>query len=192
MKFIQDLQKIEIEDFQYDTASAGRWFRRKIVQLERLYNKPITQSAILSEGERSARPMLGRLYFYRYAPKTRAKLEYYDTFPLTIPYRIKGKSMWGLNFHYLDLNTRRFLFSNLIDAGYATEEKTFNFTYKRVIGRSLFASMKPTVHQYDLTRLRSPLIEIDAKEWPLALYLPTEAFKKKAKAKVWEESLNRI
>ena len=92
---------------------------------------------------------------------------------------------------FLDLE-RRSLFSNLIDAGYVTEENTFNFTYKRVIGRSLFASMKPTVHQYDLTRLRSPLIEIDAKEWPLALYLPTEAFKKKDKTFVWEESLNRI
>jgi hypothetical protein len=196
MKFLNQITNTNLGDFNYDTTSAIRWMMQRIGDLKMTYNKPMSQSRLLTAGDQHNRPMLGRMYLYRYAPKTRAKLPYYDTFPLTIPFRIKGNRMYGLNFHYLDLNTRRRLFSNIIDGGYTSgdglEERAFNFSYKRIKGNRLFAAMPPTIHQYDLRRLRSPLIQIDAKEWPLALYLPVEAFKKESKSTVWKESLSRM
>ena len=53
------------------------------------------------EGKLQAKPSVGRLNLFGYNPKLRAKLPYYDIFPLVLPLEpIKGGFM-GMNFHYL-------------------------------------------------------------------------------------------
>ena len=47
------------------------------------------------------RPSVGRLNLFGYNPKLRAKLPYYDIFPLVLPLEPISGGFMGMNFHYL-------------------------------------------------------------------------------------------
>lgn len=203
MSFIRNiLDRQDIDDFDYakQQQTAKQWMQSRIQTLNTFTigkTTQLRQTNILAEGRQKNTFELGRMYLFRYAPITRNKLPYYDTFPLMIPYYRKGSTIFGANFHYININMRRRLFENMVDLNYITDgtetdEPKFNFTYRRLKGKNLFRFLPPTIHQYKLGRVRSILIEIDAREWPLALYLPVEAFKKTKKSVVWDNSLEQI
>ena len=45
---------------------------------------------------------IGKLFFYRYDAKTKEKLEYWDMFPIVIPFSIHVNGWTGMNLHYLN------------------------------------------------------------------------------------------
>jgi hypothetical protein len=51
---------------------------------------------------------------------------------------------------------------------------------------------KPTLKKYLRNHIRSKFLEIQVNEWDIALFLPTESFKKADAKHVWEESRKKI
>ena len=73
----------------FDTISNQRggqqksatWYRNAVASIA----DKVTARKLMNQGRILARPSAGRLNLFFYDPKTKAKLPYYDTFPLVLP-----------------------------------------------------------------------------------------------------------
>lgn len=137
----------------------------------------------------------GMMYAFRYDPKWKKELPYYDTFPLVFPVQFDSDSFLGINFHYLPPVLR----AKLMDALYPNvTNKKYDDTTRMKISYGILQSaskyryFKPTIKRYLRTHIRSEFLEINAKEWDIAIFLPSESFKKSDTGRVWEDSRKKI
>jgi hypothetical protein len=146
------------------------------------------------------RPEPGFFYFYRYDPKWKDELPYYDLFPFTLVIADYPDRFLGLNFHYLSYHYRAVFF----DALYPLREgrpsrpnvrdirMRLEVTYSILQAAKSYRYFKPCLKMYLKTHVRSPLLKVGAKEWDVAIFLPVEQFKKKNKTYVWSQSRNQF
>ena len=137
----------------------------------------------------------GYMYAFKYDPKTKNDLPYYDTFPLIFPIRMDSDGFLGINFHYLPPVLR----AKLMNALYSTlTNKKYDDTTKVKISYSILQSaskyryFKPMLKKYLRSQVRSQFLEIQVNEWDIAIFLPTESFRKADTGRVWEESRKQI
>jgi len=174
------------------TKEARTWYRDAAQQVEGMSS--LTPSKVIRsfESKRRVNEMKpGYMYLFKYDPKTKLDLPYYDTFPLIFPIESYPDGFLGINMHYLPYVLR----AKLMDAlyGIATDKK-YNektkilATYRILKGASKYNAFKPTVKRYLNSHVRSQFLEIRAPEWDIALFLPLERFKKSDKASIWADS----
>lgn len=182
--------------FKYGDVELRDWFRDKALQvssqntsIERLVNKESSKTNAVT------RPKVGKMLMYRYDPKHKLTLPYYDTFPMIFPIDVQNDRFLGINLHYLPPVYR----ARLMDALYDTlnndrydEKSKLQISYKILKSASKFRYFKPTIHMYLYAHVRSQLIEVDIKEWDYCLFLPLARFKKMGQRSVWDESLEKI
>ena len=131
------------------------------------------------------------MYFFSYDPKWKAKLPWYDTFPLVFPIERYNDGFLGLNFHYLPPKDRAILMDQL--KSFANNNKydattRLTLTYNMLKGFSKYPRARPTVHRYLSNHVNSKFVHINGDEWEVALFLPVERFKKASKQAVWSNS----
>lgn len=138
---------------------------------------------------------LGQMYAFKYDPKMKKELPYYDTFPLIFPISFDNDGFYGINFHYLPPILR----AKLMDALYSTltnknydDSTRLRISYSILQSASKFRYFKPTLKKYLRAHVRSQFLEINVNEWDMALFLPTESFRKADTGRVWEESRKKI
>lgn len=166
------------------------WFRRKIQWTTR--GKAVSSRSLMSQTEDlTSRIMIGRMYHFTYDAKHKDKLPYWDRFPLVIPIESYGDGFLGINLHYLHPRLR----AKLMDALFTTitdknlnERAKLRVSYSLLAGAARFRFFEPTVKRYLFSHVRSRYLQIDPKEWSIALFLPTENFQKQSKQQVWKES----
>ena len=179
-------------EFRQNTANALNWLHEKY---QLLIGTKLNRKRILEESPNVPRPFIGRMYMFRYLPKTRQKLPYYDMCPLVIPIEAYGANeMLGINFHYLPYRMRTKLMSHMLEKVDFVREgnEHFNFQYKHIKGVARYRNAIPCIHRYDLTKVTSKLIKIAADDWMTALYLPVEQFVKQDKRYVWGQSRKMV
>jgi hypothetical protein len=137
----------------------------------------------------------GYMYAFKYDPKHKADLPYYDTFPLIFPVKMESDGFLGINFHYLPPVLR----AKLMDALYSTltnkqydDSTKVRISYSILQGASKYRYFKPTLKKYLRAHVRSQFLEIQVQEWDIALFLPTESFRKADTGRVWEESRKKL
>ena len=166
-----------------DIRRSGTWYRNAVSSLG-----AVTPSRAMKDGRLNARPAVGRLNLFFYDPKTKAKLPYYDTFPLVLPIGPAPKGMYGLNFHYLSPMVRFRLLQFL--ERYASNRKFDSTTRIDVdwgqIGKN--SLVRATVKRYLWSNVRSNFLRINADDAPTAIYLPVQRFKKASAASVYARS----
>ena len=174
------------------TKKAREWFRRKARELTDLNKLDIISDPALTQ--RNA-PRPGNMFTFFYDPKTKQQLPYYDTFPLIIYVGPAEGGFYGLNMHYLPPAPRAKLFDALLAT---TNNKRFNDTTKMNINYSLlkntakYSAFAPCFKHYLTGKVKSKIVEINAPEWSIALFLPTESFRKASTRKVWADSRKMI
>ena len=177
------------------TKAAREWYRDAASSL----TTPITAGQALKKGRASLRvkPTMefGLMYAFSYDPKWKKELPYYDVFPLVFPIQFDQDSFLGINFHYLP----HILRARLMDALYpnVTNRKfddttRMRISYEILQSASKYRFFKPTIKRYLRTQIRSRFLEVNATEWDIALFLPTESFRKADKEKVWADSRKQI
>ena len=104
-KYIQQVQKAA-----GGAPRSTAWYRDKIKELG-------TPSSLdlIRDGKKASRPFFGRLNMFIYDPKLKAKLPYYDSFPLVLPIEQYKDGFLGLNLHYLPIGLRVRLLDRLVD-----------------------------------------------------------------------------
>jgi len=142
-----------------------------------------------------SKTMIGGMYLFMYDPKTKDKLEFYDTFPLVIPFKDYPDGFLGINMHYLDPRNRALLMDGLYET--INDENFDNkirlkITYELLSGVSKYRYFRPCIKPYLTHHVKSRFIEIEAEEWDNVLFLPTERFEKANRRKVWDNSKKEV
>ena len=173
-------------------AAKGRpkstdWFRDKIKE----FGHPKAMD-LIRDGKQRRSPFFGRLNMFFYDPKLKAKLPYYDTFPLVLPLEGYSDGFLGINFHYLPINLRIRLLDRIVDFSTDTnfdEGTTLDVDYTGVKGLRL---VKPTLKRYLSGRVKTNFRRIDADEFTVATLLPVQRFKKASDQEVYRDSRSMI
>ena len=169
-------------------AAKGRpkstdWFRDKIKE----FGQPKAMD-LIRDGKQRRSPFFGRLNMFFYDPKLKAKLPYYDTFPLVLPLERYPDGFLGINFHYLPINLRIRLLDRMVDFSNNTkfdESTTLDVDYTGVKGIRL---VKPTLKRYLSGRVKTNFRRIDADEFTVATLLPVQRFRKASDQEVYRDS----
>lgn len=134
---------------------------------------------------------IGKMYLFYYDPKGKDTLPYYDTFPLVLITGFTRNEFTGINLHYLPVEHRMVLLSNLMQKAVYKEGKfdRLNIKYDNLQGIQEFGLFEPCFKKYLFSRVRSQIRLIPAEDWGFAASLPLEIFKKEIKQQVWKESL---
>lgn len=142
-----------------------------------------------------SKPKIGRMYTFKYDPKNKLTLPYYDIFPMIILADLpkQGKGFYGLNLHYLRPNERALFFSQLEKSfsttkGRLTESTRLRMDYQTLKSASKLKRFKPTFKQYLPSKVKSNIVEIPPEYWEVAMFMPTQSFKKASTSKVWSDS----
>ena len=173
-------------------AAKGRpkstdWFKDKI----REFGQPKAMD-LIRDGKQRRSPFFGRLNMFFYDPKLKAKLPYYDTFPLVLPLEGYSDGFLGINFHYLPINLRIRLLDRIVDFSSDTnfdEGTTLDVDYTGVKGLRL---VKPTLKRYLSGRVKTNFRRIDADEFTVATLLPVQRFSKASADTVYSDSRSMI
>lgn len=178
------------------TAKAREWYR---TQAQKMVKAGSTARKVSGESLTSTRtadrttktPIIGNMYTFKYDPKHKDTLPYYDRYPLIFPINKAKGGILGINFHYLPPTLR----AQLMDALYsATNNKDYDentrlkISYEILNSASRFRFFKPTVKHYLTSHMKTPLIYINPAEWDVALFLPTAQFVGANKQKVYADS----
>ena len=118
------------------TKKAREWYRnqaKKVSKTEVETNKVVKEM----KGRAVNKIIVGSMYMYRYDPKHKATLPYYDTFPLVFPINKVQGGFLGLNLHYLPPVLR----AKLMDALYAqTNNKKYDETTRLKVSYSVLSA----------------------------------------------------
>lgn len=135
--------------------------------------------------------MIGSMYVFAYDAKHKDTLPYWDASPLIIPIHDDGKTITGINFHYLPLPLR----AKLLDALYefTNNDKMdhttkLRLTYHMLQAAAKFKYIKPCIKKYLKSNVRSKLIKIHPQHWEIALFLPTATWQKASSDAVYKDS----
>ena len=107
-KFIDKLKRLGKGGLGKSMRDSMNWFKNKVKEIQgrALPAARKLRSELEDQGRLVAQPKLGQMYFYRYDPKFKDKLPYYDTYPLIFPFKYEtspNPGFWGINLHYLFL-----------------------------------------------------------------------------------------
>mgnify|MGYP000545327616 FL=1 len=176
------------------TVAARDWYRSAAGKLMSNITPGVFEKRT-DEARKVSSMEFGYMYAFKYDPKTKNDLPYYDTFPLIFPVRMDSDGFLGINFHYLPPVLR----AKLMNALYSTlTNKKYDDTTKVKISYSILQSaskyryFKPMLKKYLRSHVRSQFLEIQVNEWDIAIFLPTESFRKADTGRVWEESRKQI
>ena len=176
------------------SQEARVWLEKKIATIG---NRSINRKSIMRNEpiKTDARPRPGQMYMFYYDPKTKAKLPYYDQFPLVILVDMSPTGFEGLNLHYLPIDLRQRLFYSLLNRA---SNKEFNeSTYLRITYNTLkslrsLKAYKPCYKRYLSNNIQGAIAKVPANEWENAVHLPTAMFRKATQAKVHAESREMV
>ena len=176
------------------TVAAREWYRSAAGKLMSNITPGVFEKRT-DEARKVSSMEFGYMYAFKYDPKTKNDLPYYDTFPLIFPVRMDSDGFLGINFHYLPPVLR----AKLMNALYSTlTNKKYDDTTKVKISYSILQSaskyrfFKPMLKKYLRSHVRSQFLEIQVNEWDIAIFLPTESFRKADTGRVWEESRKQL
>ena len=173
-----------------EVRRSAQWFQDKIKGLKGdLRNRFSSTNAakFYREAETKVNPAvlkkrveLGDLFCYYYNPKYRKTLPYYDMFPMIMLLKAERDTFLGINFHYLRPKWRAVLLDRVTAKIGGGLPKWSKLRQIRQIA--------PTIKRYRYDHIMRKVIPIKEDEQEIAIFLPTERFKKSGKAKVWSES----
>jgi hypothetical protein len=185
--------KLEQEAFRAGIAARSKasmdWFQSNVS------NMNVSRAALIKDGPTRAGHQYGRMYNFQYDPKTKKQLPYYDRFPLCIPVQPAKKGFHGMNLHYVAPNIRAQFLDALMDITNNNQyDKTtkFKLTYQILKKAQSMRFFKPCFKHYLSDHIQSKLLLIEPPDWEIAIFLPTESFRKVSKATVWKESRNKF
>ena len=168
---------------QARTKESMAWFRRRVQNLK------VSRVGLIAQGPQRKRVLpYGRMFNFQYDPKLKTVLPYYDRFPLCIPIQKAKGGFHGMNLHYLHPVIRAQFLDALMNF---TSDQNFTIgtrmrlTYKMLKGSTKLKWFKPCFKHYLTNHIQSPLLLIEPADWEIAIFLPTDSFRKVDKSSVW-------
>ena len=186
---ILDKNQFFLDDLR---TKSTRWLYSEV---DKLNKQRITPNSFIKDNANKYANFIlpGNLYFYKYDPKTKDTMEYYDQYPMVFPFVSLNDGWIGLNMHYLPINLRIQLFDVLwkLRKNNRLDDTTrLKMSWDILQGLSKFNLAKPCVKRYLFTHVKSKPIIIESEHWVTALMLPLQRFKKQNDQYVWGDSID--
>ena len=154
------------------------WYKKKVADL----SNRISAARLMRDNKLKKAPTFNKLHFFRYDPKLKATLPYYDTFPLVMPIQSAKGGFLGINFHYLPIPLRMRLLETLDRRGF-----TGNYSKLKNI-----REVKPTIKHYLKRQFVSGFLELEEDDYAPAIFMPVAQFRKASASQVWRDSRRKI
>ena len=170
------------------TNASKKWFQANVKKLGNVNRTSLLKDDALDPVTKT---LWGNMYMYFYDPKWKDELPYYDRFPLTIMVEPAPGGFYGLNLHYLKPTVRAAFLDELMKTApqKITDKSRIKARYKLLAGSRKYKEFKPCFKHYLTEHVKSRIVRVPMSEWEVAIFLPTEQFKKKGKAAIWNESM---
>lgn len=184
----EELTSQRPKEFEANTQFALSWFRNNIRSIfDRRKNETIYE-----DGTRTSKLEEGNMYMMFYNAKTKAKLPYYDRFPLVIPFDTRSvrNGFYGINLHYIHPQDRQDLLENLYKYKTEGEGVELRYEYLRTVTR--LRTGLPCVKRYLYGRILREPLQVEMKYWDVAAMLPTADFGKTNTNTVYAESRKKM
>ena len=154
------------------------WYKKKVADL----SNRISAARLMRDNKLKKAPSFNKLHFFRYDPKLKATLPYYDTFPLVMPIQSAKGGFLGINFHYLPIPLRMKLLETL-------DKRGFRGDYSKLKN---IREVKPTIKHYLRRQLVSGFLELEEDDYAPAIFMPVAQFRKASASQVWRDSRRKI
>ena len=154
------------------------WYKKKVADL----SNRISAARLMRDNKLKKAPTFNKLHFYRYDPKLKAILPYYDTFPLVMPIQSAPGGFLGINFHYLPIPLRMRLLETL-------DKRGFRGNYSKLKN---IREVKPTIKHYLRRQFVSGFLELEEDDYAPAIFMPVAQFRKASASQVWRDSRRKI
>lgn len=141
----------------------------------------------------TTRPLLGHMYLFSYDPKYKNTLPFYDRHPLIFVIEKYPGGFLGLNLHYLPPKLRLILLNKLTQFKVGTGERAkLQLRYNTLKGATSLKMVKPTIHRYLTSHMRSKMVAIPEEEWEEVVMLPVARFVGSTNTSVYKHSRGMI
>ena len=154
------------------------WYKKKVADL----SNRISAARLMRDNKLKKAPSFNKLHFFRYDPKLKATLPYYDTFPLVMPIQSAKGGFLGINFHYLPIPLRMKLLETL-------DKRGFRGDYSKLKN---IREVKPTIKHYLKRQFVSGFLELEEDDYAPAIFMPVAQFRKASASQVWRDSRRMI
>ena len=167
---------------QARTKESMAWFKNRVGGVN------VSRQGLIRQGPQRSKRIMGAMMMFTYDPKLKQTLPFYDRFPLCIPVQKAKGGFHGLNLHYLHPNIRAKFLDALYDL--KTNDKwdittKMRMTYQLLKGSSRLRYFKPCFKHYLTQHIQGTFLLVEPADWEIAIFLPTESFKKSSKETVW-------
>jgi len=172
------------------TDDSKKWFQNNVKKLGQVNRTSLLKDSALDPVTKA---VWGNMYMYFYDPKGKDTLPYYDRFPLILMVEPAPGGFYGLNLHYLNPRVRAKFLDELMKTApkKITDKSKIRARYNLLASSKKYKEFKPCFKHYLTSHVKSKIVRVPMAEWEIAIFLPTEQFKKKGKAAVWADS-NKI
>ena len=154
------------------------WYKKKVADL----SNRISAARLMRDGKTKKAPSYNKLHFFRYDPKLKQFLKYYDTFPLVMPIQSAPGGFLGINFHYLPIPLRMRLLETL-------DRRGFKGDYSKLKN---IREVKPCIKHYLRRQFVSGFLELEEDDYAPAIFMPVAQFRKASASQVWRDSSRMI
>jgi|TARA_Y200000002_G_scaffold340178_1_gene310583 hypothetical protein len=184
----------EIRAATGDQRKSAQWYQNQVRQL---VGTVYSGQKLMSDysDNLTNRLLPGRMYLINYMnPITKAKLPYYDQFPLILPFNFEGNLISALNFHYLHPVQRIILLEKLsrFKIGDTDIQTRIRADWKILSNFARFREVRPAVKKYRTDVIKGRKLFIPPDDWTVAAILPTESFRGKSKQAVYLDSNRKM
>ena len=186
------LQNTAAKNFKNTNSTDARdWFRQTAKRVRRA-----NPAELLRGSDMTSTPQPGRMYLFKYNPKHKGTLPYWDQFPLIFMLDAKGGTFGGLNLHYIPPVLRARLMDALYDYSVnisANDKSTaIAITYNILKSTARLKAYKPTFKLYRKDHVQSNFMYIAPDVWNIAMMLPLARFQKQSINTVYKDSRSEI
>jgi len=151
---------------------AQKWFRDTAKNIGENKKDPSKLFATKST------PQIGEMFLYVYDPKTKDKLPFWDSYPLTVIVEMYSDGFLGINLHYLPPMARAALMDSLDSV--KTNDK-YNASTKIAISykilkayTSRFSGFENCLKRYLFGHVRSSFHHVHPSDWSKVVMLPLQ------------------
>jgi len=175
------------------TQAALAWFKAAVQKLSG-YEVPvvISQESVVTQEEQMQaaikaglfKPMeytnIGQMFLFKYDPKWKKRLPYWDEFPLVFPIGTFPGGFMAINLHYLPMGFRMPILNHLAtmsnDSDKYDDEGRLDITYGILKNYSIMFDRfyKGCVKKYLYSHVRSDFQYVNPKNWNHVAMLPFE------------------
>ncbi len=177
-----------------DIDRSAQWYQAAI----RKYLEGVnTYAEVLKTdiGEITNKLEVGSMYMFRYDPRHKETLKYYDGFPLVMISEPLPNGFSGINLHYLAPLKRAELLGQLMPQNkqdfQITKQDKLASDWRIVQNFTRFPGARNSIKKYLSNQIQGRLLKVDPEHWKAAIFLPVQNFTGASDRTVWRHS-NKI